>query len=390
MSPAATPPEPTPRSALPATERWFYRRGLPFFVEDYRASTDVWTRATPFLAVTFVLQIGFAATNMDDPWWSLSGLAFGALLLGLYAWRNVRAGRSWRALPARVTWPFLAAYVVVPALVVLVSNGSLATLAETLVAALLLLLVTWLATRYAILPLAVWAVRYTVRGFYDLYRLATRALPLMLLFITFLFINTEVWQVAGTMGASRLWAVIAVFAGLGIAFIVGRVPAEVRLIEASAGQEEVVAACQGTPMAEAARHLTGLGEPVPLTPRQRRNIGLVMTVAQMVQVTLFALVVWTFFVAFGAIAISIAVQESWLAGLGEVVTYLPLGSGHGITQSLLRVSIFLGAFAGFYVTIYTATDGVYREQFYDRIRRDLEQSLYVRRAYVAARQAGGA
>jgi len=385
VSPTVLPP-----ATLPATERWFYRRGLPFFVEDYRSSTEVWTRATPFLAVTFVIQLMLAAANLQDPWWTLAGLAVGGLLIAVYAVRNVRAGRSWRALPTRVTWPFLVGYVTLPALVALVSNGTLSTLAEALVGSLLMLGLAWVVTRYAILPLVVWAVRYTVRGFYDLYRLATRALPLMLLFITFLFINTEVWQVAGTMEVPRLWGVIAVFAGLGIAFVVGRVPAEVRLIEASAGQDEVVSACQGTPMAEAARQLTGLGEPVPLSRRQRRNIGLVMTVAQLVQVTLFALVVWAFFVVFGAIAISIAVQEAWLAGLADVVTYLPLGSGHGITQALLRVSVFLGAFAGFYVTIYTATDGVYREHFYDRIRRDLEQSLYVRRAYVAARAAGSA
>ena len=30
--------------------------------------------------------------------------------------------------------------------------------------------------------------------------MATRALPLLLLFITFLFINTEVWQVAANLG----------------------------------------------------------------------------------------------------------------------------------------------------------------------------------------------
>lgn len=374
------------QAQLRATERWFYRRGLPFFVEDYRASTDVWTRAAPFLAATFVLQIVVAAANLEEPWWSLAGLAVSLILLTVYGVRNVRAGRSWRALPARVTWPVLAAYVAVPVLVALASNSSTQTQLVVLAVSLGLLGAAWVVTRYAIVPLVVWAVRYTVRGVYDLYRLATRALPLMLLFITFLFINTEVWQVAGTMSPPTLWAVIAVFAGLGIAFVVGRVPAEVRLIESSAGQDDVIAACQGTPMADAAQGLTGLGEPVPLSRRQRRNIGLVMTVAQLVQVSLFALVVWAFFVAFGAIAISIAVQQSWLGGLADVVTYLPLGSGHGITQSLLRVSVFLGAFAGFYVTIYTATDGAYREQFYDRIRRDLEQSLYVRRAYVAARR----
>jgi len=377
-------------SALPATERWFIRRGLPFFVEDYRSSTDIWTRATPFLAVTFLLQVGLAAVQLDSLWWSLAGLGFAAIVLVVYGARNLRAGRSWWALPTRVSWPYLAAYVVGPALVVIVSNGPLEDSLGYVFQSLILLAIAWVVTRYAVLPLTFWAVRYTTRGVYDLYRLATRALPLMLLFITFLFVNTEVWQVAGTMSAPRLWLVIAVFAFLGVAFVVGRVPGEVRLIEASAGHDEVVSACQGTPMAALAPGLPGLGDPVPLTPRQRRNIGLVMTVAQLVQVTLFAVVVWAFFVTFGAIAVSLSVQQAWLAGLEDVVTYVALGPDHGITAPLLRVSAFLGAFAGFYVTIYTATDGAYREHFYDRIRRDLETSLYVRRAYVAARRAEGA
>lgn len=377
---------PASTAPLTATERWFYRRGLPFFVEDYRSSTDVWTRATPFLVVTFVLQVGLAAVQLDSLWWTLAGFGFAAIVVLAYVGRNLRMGRSWWSLPTRVSWPYLAAYVLVPPLVVLVSNGPLLDSLGYAVQSLLLLAIAWVVTRYAVLPLTFWAVRYTVQGVHDLYRLATRALPLMLLFTTFLFVNTEVWQVAGTMSAARLWLVIAVFAVLGVAFVVGRVPGEIRLIEASAGHDEVVSACQGTPMSGIAGSLSGLGEPVPLTRRQRRNIGLVMTFAQLVQVTLFAVVVWAFFVAFGAIAISLPVQQAWLAGLDDVVTYLSLGPDHGVTAPLLRVAAFLGAFAGFYVTIYTATDGAYREHFYDRIRRDLETSLYVRRAYVAARR----
>ena len=43
----------------------------------------------------------------------------------------------------------------------------------------------------------VWAVKHVFERLSDVFRLATRALPLLLLFMTFLFINTEVWQVAG-------------------------------------------------------------------------------------------------------------------------------------------------------------------------------------------------
>ena len=56
---------------LRATERWFIRRGLPMFVEDYSAGRDVWTRALPALVVLFVLSLG----GVGDPRRARSGPA---------------------------------------------------------------------------------------------------------------------------------------------------------------------------------------------------------------------------------------------------------------------------------------------------------------------------
>ncbi len=42
------------------TERWFVRQGLPHFIEDYRATTDVWTRAAPFLTLVFLAELAFS------------------------------------------------------------------------------------------------------------------------------------------------------------------------------------------------------------------------------------------------------------------------------------------------------------------------------------------
>lgn len=379
----------TTADQLRATERWFYRRGLPFFVEDYRSSTDVWTRAVPFLAGALVVMVLLAALYGGDPGLAVAGLASALILLGAFAVGNVRRGRRWNALPDRVTWPVLAGFVAVPTFVAIVSDGSPAAILQVLALAILVLVLTWVVTRYAIIPVLTWATRYTFRGIGDLYRLATRALPLMLLFITFLFINTEVWQVAGPLVGSRLWAVIGLFAVLGIVFILGRVPGETRLIESTTSTATVVAACERTPLADVAATLPGIEAPVPLSRRQWANVGLVMTVAQLVQVTLFALVVWAFFVVLGILAIPVELQSLWLDGLTTVSVLWEDGDGHGITWELLRTATFLGAFAGFYVTVYTATDSLYRETFYDRIRSDLERSLYVRRVYMALRARAG-
>ena len=61
-----------------------------------------------------------------------------------------------------------------------------------------------------------------------LFPLVTRALPLLLLFMTFLFINTEVWQVTSALERGLLWLTVMLFAGIAIAFLLVRLPEEVR------------------------------------------------------------------------------------------------------------------------------------------------------------------
>jgi hypothetical protein len=91
---------------------------------------------------------------------------------------------------------------------------------------------------------------------------------------------------------------------------------------------------------------------------------------------------------FGALAVSVSLQTIWMDGESPVTVVWDWGNGYGVSRQLLRVSLFLAAFSGFYVTIYTAIDAAYREHFYDRIRLDLERSLSVRRAYVLLRRRG--
>ena len=59
-----------------------------------------------------------------------------------------------------------------------------------------------------------------------MFPLVTRALPLLLLFTTFLFINTEVWQVASSLPRSILWTAVLLFAAVAVAFLLVRLPEE--------------------------------------------------------------------------------------------------------------------------------------------------------------------
>ncbi|MEZ5116337.1 MAG: hypothetical protein R2737_08715 [Candidatus Nanopelagicales bacterium] len=379
---------PRPVDPLVGTEAWFIRRGLPSFVRAYDSDRDVWTRTLPFLWATFGLYLLLPVLAASDVLGAVlaAGLVV-ALALG-YVAVNLRRGRRPLARPDRVGPLVLTAYVALPALVLVPASRDWADVVVALVWSGLTLALAWVVTRLGVLPLLGWAVRWTFRQAGDLYRLATRALPLLLLVVTFLFVNTEVWQVAGSMSAAVLWASLAVFAALGVLFIAGRVPEEVRGIEASTDEAAVVRACDGTPLEGHTAGLPGLDLPVPLQRTQEANLRIVVVVSQLVQVALFAVVVWAFFVGFGALAVSVPVQQAWLGDLAPVDVLWSWGPDHGVTRELLRVATFLGGFAGFYVTVYAATDPTYRDHFFRGIGDSLARSLAVRRVYLAL--AGGA
>ena len=59
-------------SELADYERRFRRAGLPLFIEDYSAREDVWTRASPLLALVFIGEM-LGAIDLD--WSFLANLA---------------------------------------------------------------------------------------------------------------------------------------------------------------------------------------------------------------------------------------------------------------------------------------------------------------------------
>ena len=59
---------------------------------------------------------------------------------------------------------------------------------------LLVLGIVYVITRYALIALTAWALRWTFAQLGDVAQLVTRVLPLMLLVVTFLYLSPGVWQ----------------------------------------------------------------------------------------------------------------------------------------------------------------------------------------------------
>ena len=53
---------------LDDVEKWFIKRGLPHFIENYKATEDVFNRALPLFVVLVVFQMGLVLTSNTVTW----------------------------------------------------------------------------------------------------------------------------------------------------------------------------------------------------------------------------------------------------------------------------------------------------------------------------------
>ncbi|MDQ4006777.1 MAG: hypothetical protein M3211_01615, partial [Actinomycetota bacterium] len=235
-------------------------------------------------------------------------------------------------------------------------------------------------------PILRWTLRRTLGSLRLVFPLVTRALPLLLLFITFLFINAEVWEVTSKMDGALLWVVVLLFSGLGVVFLVVRLPEEVDRVGEDADVARLDQRVQGTPVAAALveADVDRLTAP-PVRGLQRANLLLVLLVAQVTQVLVLSLAVFAFFIVFGRLVMTRTVIEGWT---GEPL--VPLGTQLLGSVQLFQVSVFLAAFSGLYFTVYAVTDQIYRDQFFTNVSHELERAVGVRTVYLELRRRAAA
>jgi hypothetical protein len=211
--------------------------------------------------------------------------------------------------------------------------------------------------------------------------MTTRALPLLLLAITFLFINTEMWQVGGNLTVGSLWLVVVLFATLAVGFLMVRLPEEVDRADDDVDDAFLLRTTARTPLAETARELVDDPDADPasyaeVTGYERWNLILVLMVVQVVQVLLLSLMVFAFLMLFGSIIMTSPVTDAWQADPENPINP---------SRALVQVSTFLAAFSGLYLTVSTVTDEAYRAQFFGSVTRELERAVGMRAVYLALR-----
>ena len=345
-------------------ERGFRRSGLPLFIEGFSASTDVFNRVVPLLALVFCGEM-LGAIDLD--WSPLANVAAAVgglvLLLVVIGIANRLRGRRFFAVPRTVGKVELAIFVVVPALLPLIFGGQWLSAVVTASVNLLVLALVYAVLGLGLLWILRWVLGRLAGQLASSLGLIAKALPLLLIFALLSFMTQESWQIFPGVTSPIYFLIIGLFVALGTLFLVVRIPAEARALERDAGSDAPA-----------------------LDRRQRLNVGLVMFVSQAVQVLIVSVALGVFFVAFGLLAINEEVRTGWLGDPGnELLGFELFGEHLELTSELLRVAGGLAAFSGFYFAIAIFTDSTYRQEFLAELTDEMRASFRDRAEYCKLR-----
>lgn len=350
-------------------EQRFRRAGLPLFIAQRSAATDVFNRAAPLLALVFLGET-LGAMNLDwSPWANIAALAASlAVLLAAIAMTNKARGHPAVAIPQDVGRVELALFVIVPALLPLIFNGQWRSAIVTAAANLMLLLLVYGVVGYGLTSIVRWTVGRMLGQLRASLELFARAIPLLMLFSVVLFLTVEMWEVFSDLPTASFVGMALLFVFLGASFLVARIPREVKAIEREAGAEAP-----------------------PLDSSERANVGLVMFVSQGLQVLSVSVAVGAFFAAVGVLVIDTEQTQAWIGGPPDVLVEFTLFDHTAIlTAELVRVAVAIAAFTGLYFAISMLTDDIYRREFLEELTSEMRESFRDRADYLRLRASSSA
>jgi hypothetical protein len=368
-------------------ERWFIHRGLPHFIEGYDARRDIFTRSIPALVVAYLLG-GFTALDIER-WTATRNVAVGAGVVALavvtWAVANRIRGHPLLERPQKVGTAELVVFVLGPSVPSLLFGHQWGDALQAVLVGMAVLATIYVSTSYALVPLLRWAFTRLATLLAALGGLVARALPLLMLIVTFSFLSAEVWEMAGTLPMVVYPFVIGLFMVAGAGFLISRLPSDIGSVGRFESWSDVDAYLVGTPAEGCPLPVEGSPPPAGLSRRQWVNLALVSLFTQGVQITLVALTMGVFLTVFGLFAVNETTVANW-TGRDEVEVWLRIAlGGHDLvlTPSLLQVAGFLATFTGFYFTVVLVTDDGYRREFRDGVVTELREALAVRYAYRA-------
>ena len=374
---------------LDATEDWFVRHGIPHFIDDFKASEDVWTRALGVLTPIFFGELILTFGQDARGWWQFAVFLLGlAFALGAVVIVNRLRGRPMFARPNDIGVGELALFVLVPPVLALLGgHRSPPEFLGVVALNIAILALTYVIVSWGIISMVRWGLKTMWDHLTQIVQLLGRILPLMLLFSAFLFLNAEIWQVVNDLPLV-LFAVVAGFLALiGLVFLAGSMSGSIAGLRYFEDWIEVTARLSGSPLrACAVSDFTGAPQQVPLNRAARFNLTMRVVVGLSAQVLLVTTLIFGFYVAFGVLTVREQTILQWteLGDIGAVTLASVEVGGETIVLTALHLVTagVVASFSGLQFAVSLVTDETYREEFVEESNNEARSALAVRAAYL--------
>ena len=344
-----------------SAEQLYRRYGLPNLIEEYTAFDDVFTRAAPLLMLVFAAGVAFAT----GPHTVVVGiLIFVAVVAGVFAFHAVNQHRLQRPVwsrPNRFGPTLLALWLLVPVLLRLTvrRSGLLAAL-ENLAINIGILAFTVMFATFGLGSMNLWAIRQIRLHTRSVSEVIIKTLPLLLLTVLFFFFGAEAWQLMHHLQTGRFIGGLSAFVVFGSVLLISTILRTAEDLTRFDEWGEIYTLAKETGAVGLEREPDEAPNPSALPRRVRVNIALVLFFSQAVQVFLVFITVAVVLIGIGILVVRPATIVAWI---GEQPNYLTEHIGardrfpDTVTSELIKVSLFVAAFAGVQFAVQIASQG---------------------------------
>ena len=373
------------------TEDWFVRIGIPHFIDDFRASEDVWTRAIGFLSLVFFGEL-FLTFGQDS-----DGLAqFGVFLVGLIivvgaiaAVNRYRGRRSFQR-PDDIGLPELALFVLIPPVLALLGGHRQGVEFFGIIGLnLAVLVLAYIVVSWGLFAMLRWGLASMWSHLSQVVQLLGRILPLMLLFSAFLFLNAEIWQVVNDFDPTLYAIVLTGLGVIALGFLVGAMQGAISELRWFDTWDEVERELSDTPLEGiGTRAFPDRPKRIPLSRAARVNLTLRLVVGLGAQVILVTAIIFGFYVAFGLLTVREDTVLQWTTLETDVLSDVELarwdlfGAEVLLTRLHLVAAGLVAAFSGLQFAVSLVTDDAYREDFLRDSNAEVREAIAVRAVYL--------
>lgn len=238
-----------------------------------------------------------------------------------------------------------------------------------------------------------WSLKHAIHQLASLPPMIAKVLPVLMVSVLFIFVNADLWKLANGLSFPRTWAVVLGLMGLLAVFVVVTTSLErtARLLGRYRGDDiarfsdndyEHAAALEGGIWNTAQDWVEEqkILEHRPLKIAPWSNLIIIPMIGQIIQATLFMLLVFGFFMGFSSIAISDTTIESWMSIKPEHLKIL--GVDTNINAVVIKVSMIVAVFSGLSFVAITSSDEKYARSFLKPMIEWIKHILIIRDIYL--------